>query len=201
MSGGERPERLSIRLFGPLTIVDGQRALGARDLGGSRPKQVLEILLAARGHLMPSERLAELLWGAAPPRNPTGSLQTIITVLRQRLVPDRDRGRELIVTEAEAYRCSADLIELDLDRFDTLPRRPPLPPRGDDGSSIHGRGPSLPLALFGEAGSFVAASSGSSITSQTRQARPVHGSCRWSSALAAMSIAGDGGRSLRCDPW
>jgi DNA-binding SARP family transcriptional activator len=120
MSGGERPERLSIRLFGPLTIVDGQRALGARDLGGSRPKQVLEILLAARGHLMPSERLAELLWGAAPPRNPTGSLQTFISVLRQRLVPDRDRGRELIVTEAEAYRCSADLIELDLDRFDTL---------------------------------------------------------------------------------
>jgi hypothetical protein len=119
MSGGERPERLSIRLFGPLTIVDGQRALGARDLGGSRPKQVLEILLAARGHLVPSERLAELLWGAAPPRNPTGSLQTFISVLRQRLVPDRDRGRELIVTEAEAYRCSADLIELDLDRFDT----------------------------------------------------------------------------------
>ncbi len=120
MSGGERVQRLSIRLFGPLTIVDGPRTLGARDLGGSRPKQVLEILLAARGHLVPSDRLAELLWGPARPRNPAGSLQTFISVLRQRLVPDRDRARELIVTEAEAYRCSADLIDVDLDRFDAL---------------------------------------------------------------------------------
>ncbi len=113
-------QRLSIRLFGPLTIVDGPRTLGARDLGGSRPKHVLEILLAARGHLVPSDRLAELLWGPARPRNPAGSLQTFISVLRQRLVPDRDRARELIVTEAEAYRCSADLIDVDLDRFDAL---------------------------------------------------------------------------------
>ena len=113
-------ERLAIRLFGPLAIVDGPRRLGTRDLGGTRPKQVLEILLAQRGHLVPSEHLAALLWGREPPRNPAGALQTFISVLRQRLVPDRERAREIIVTEAEAYRCSADFIELDLDRFDAL---------------------------------------------------------------------------------
>ena len=38
-----------IRLFGPLSIEEGGRSLGPGDLGGVRPKQVLEILLAARG--------------------------------------------------------------------------------------------------------------------------------------------------------
>src|SRR5262249_11341263 len=119
-SAGAPAERLAIRLFGPLAIVDGPRTLRARDLGGSRPKQVLEILLAPRGHLVPSDHLAALLWGREQPSNPAGALQTFISVLRRRLVPDRERAREIIVTEAEAYRCCADLIELDLDRFDAL---------------------------------------------------------------------------------
>jgi hypothetical protein len=56
----EHRERLQIRLFGPLAIEDA-RTLGPRDLGGSRPKQVLEILLTARGHRVPTDRLADLL--------------------------------------------------------------------------------------------------------------------------------------------
>lgn len=48
-----RRERPVIRLFGPLAIEDGERRLGPGDLGGSRPKQVLEILIAARGHRVP----------------------------------------------------------------------------------------------------------------------------------------------------
>jgi hypothetical protein len=56
----EAPRALRMRLFGPLTIEDGVRVLGPRDLGGARPKQVLEILLAARGHRVPTDRLADL---------------------------------------------------------------------------------------------------------------------------------------------
>ena len=59
-AGRERRERPVIRLFGPLSIEEGGRILGPSDLGGTRPKQVLEILLAARGHLVPTDRLAEL---------------------------------------------------------------------------------------------------------------------------------------------
>ena len=51
-------QRPAIRLFGPLEIHDGERILGPRDLGGARPKQVLEILLTARGHRVPTDRLA-----------------------------------------------------------------------------------------------------------------------------------------------
>ena len=88
-----------IRLFGPLSVEDGERKLGPRDLGGTRPKQVLEILLTARGHRVPTDRLIELLWGREPPADPTGSLQTFVSVLRRHLTPERERARELVVTE------------------------------------------------------------------------------------------------------
>jgi len=112
-----------IRLFGALEIEDGPRTLGARDLGGARPKQVLEILLAARGHRVSTDRLADLLWGGQQPQDPPGSLQTFVSVLRRRLAPDRDRARELVITETEAYRFASDLVALDLDCFDQLLER------------------------------------------------------------------------------
>ena len=119
----EAPQALKARLFGPLEIEDRDRVLGPRDLGGSRPKQVLEILLAARGHLVPTDRLADLLWGENLPQNAAGSLQTFVSVLRRHLTPERDRARALVVTEAEAYRFATDLVELDLDLFDELLER------------------------------------------------------------------------------
>jgi len=112
-----------IRLFGVLAIEDGTHTLGPRDLGGARPKQVLEILLAARGHRVPTDRLAELLWGEELPQNAAGSLQTFVSVLRRHLVSERERARELVSTEAEAYRFATDRVELDLDRFDELLER------------------------------------------------------------------------------
>jgi DNA-binding SARP family transcriptional activator len=120
---GRSPARLVVRLFGSLAIEDGDRALGPGDLGGVRPKQVLEILLAARGHRVSTERLGELLWGAARPQDAVAAVQTFVSVLRRRLVDDRVRARALVVTEAEAYRFANDLIEFDLDRFDELVER------------------------------------------------------------------------------
>src|SRR6266581_7028651 len=118
-----RSERPLVRLFGPLAIEDGARALGPRDLGGTRPKQVLEILLAARGHRVSTDRLADLLWREELPQNAAGSLQTFVSVLRRRLALGRKLARELVVTEPEAYRFATDLVELDLDRFDQLLER------------------------------------------------------------------------------
>jgi DNA-binding SARP family transcriptional activator len=118
----ERENRgsLVIRLFGPLAIEDGGRTRGPRDLGGARPKQVLEILLAARGHRVATDRLADLLWPEQRPQNTVGSLQTFVSALRRHLTQDRERSRELVVTEAQAYRFATDLVDLDLDRFDGL---------------------------------------------------------------------------------
>ena len=108
-------QRPVIRLLGPLSIEEGSRSLGPRDLGGVRPKQVLQILLAARGHRVPTDRLAELVWGDDRPHNAAGSLQTFVSVLRRHLTPDRER--------AEAYRFATELVALDLDCFDKLLER------------------------------------------------------------------------------
>ena len=105
-------ERLVIRLFGALEIEDGGRRLGPGDLGGGRPKQVLEILLAARGHRVPTDRLAELIWGEERPKDAAASIQTFVSVLRRHLVHDRERARELVVTEQEAYRFATNLVDL-----------------------------------------------------------------------------------------
>ncbi|HWM95697.1 MAG TPA: winged helix-turn-helix domain-containing protein, partial [Streptosporangiaceae bacterium] len=112
-----------IRLFGPLAIQDGGRTLGPRDLGGARPKQVLEILLAARGHRVTTDRLADLLWPRRQPRNTAASLQTFVSALRRHLTQDPARARELVVTEAQAYRFATDLVDFDLDHFDRLVER------------------------------------------------------------------------------
>lgn len=125
MRVGKKENRgsLVIRLFGPLAIEDGGRTLGPRDLGGARPRQVLEILLAARGHHVATDRLADLLWPEQRPQDTAGSLQTFVSALRRHLTRDRERARELVVTEAQAYRFATGLVDFDLDRFDGLVER------------------------------------------------------------------------------
>lgn len=122
-AGKENRGDLVIRFFGPLAIEDGAHTLGPRDLGGARPKQVLEILLAARGHRVATDRLADLLWPRQRPQDAAGSLQTFVSALRRHLTPDRQRARQLVVTEAEAYRFATGLVDFDLDRFDGLVER------------------------------------------------------------------------------
>jgi DNA-binding SARP family transcriptional activator len=114
------PAEVTVKLFGPLQITYGELQFGAGDLGGIRPKQVLEILLAARGHRVSTDRLADLLWGHGPPMDAPGSLRTFISVLRRHLTSDREWARALVVTDAQAYRFDTNLVTLDLDRFDAL---------------------------------------------------------------------------------
>src|SRR6266403_1809938 len=88
---------LVIRLFGPLAIEDGARTLGPRDLGGSRPKQVLEILLAARGHQVATDlvdfdldRFDRLVERSArePTRAARRSLEQALALVRGELLED-----------------------------------------------------------------------------------------------------------------
>ena len=115
-----RRTALRIHLFGSILVEDGRRRLGVRDFGGVKPKQILEILLLARGRLVSKDRLADLLWGETLPQNVSGTLETYVSVLRRRLAPEGDRGHQLVVTEPEAYRFDIGQAEIDLDRFDEL---------------------------------------------------------------------------------
>lgn len=120
MSAGCSSDQVEIRLFGSIAVAHAGRTLGPRDFGGSRPKQVLEILLAARGRPVPVDRLAELLWGERLPGNFAASIQTFVSTLRRHLCADQTCARELVVTERGAYRFAVERAVIDIDRFDEL---------------------------------------------------------------------------------
>lgn len=103
-------------LFGFLAIEIDGRVLGPRDFGGVKPKQILEILLLERGRAVPKERLAELLWDDAPPRNVSATLETYVSLVRKHL-------KKLVRTEPGAYLVATEDVDVDLDRFDALRRR------------------------------------------------------------------------------
>ena len=109
-------------MFGPLAVEDGARVLGPRDLGGVKMRQLLEVLLAARGHPVTKERLADLLWGENAPRNVRGSLEHSVCILRQRLAGGGDADR-LVATQSGAYLVRWEEADVDLDRFDALLER------------------------------------------------------------------------------
>jgi DNA-binding SARP family transcriptional activator len=116
-------DTLAVQLFGPLVVTNGERRLGPRDFSGVKPKQLLEILLAARGRRVPKDRLAEMLWSKELPQNVTAALATYVSVMRRSLEATGRPGRELVVTETEAYRFAIENAEVDLDRFDRMLER------------------------------------------------------------------------------
>jgi DNA-binding SARP family transcriptional activator len=114
---------MHIELFGPLQVHDGARRLRGGDLGGAKPRSVLEVLLLARGRTVSKERLAELLWDTAPPRNAASTLEHYICLLRRRVFADQATARRVLATECGAYRFDTTMIDLDVDRFDRLVRQ------------------------------------------------------------------------------
>ena len=112
--------RLRVALFGPLRLDIEGRELGPADLGGRKPKQVLEILLAHQGEPVTKERIADLVWGEALPRDPMRTLEAYVSGVRARLHADPRRARELLRSDPGAYRFPLTDAEVDLWRFDDL---------------------------------------------------------------------------------
>ncbi|MGA8046645.1 MAG: BTAD domain-containing putative transcriptional regulator [Dermatophilaceae bacterium] len=112
---------MEISVFGPLKVRDGQRMIGPRDLGGVKPRQILELLLLARGHSVCTDMIATALWPeGGEPRNVPATLNTYVCVLRHSMFADQERARRVIVTGPGAYSLEPEEISLDLDRFDDL---------------------------------------------------------------------------------
>src|SRR5215468_6717422 len=90
MPGGKppgSPAPVEARLFGPVEVGAGPHRLGPGDFGGIKAKQVVELLLAARGHGVPKDRLVDRLWGEDPPRHPLAALENHVSTLRRHLSP------------------------------------------------------------------------------------------------------------------
>ncbi|HEX6511268.1 MAG TPA: BTAD domain-containing putative transcriptional regulator [Chloroflexota bacterium] len=105
---------MNIRLLGALQIERGGERLGPGDFAGRKPKQLLEILLNERGHIVPRDRLIELLWPADPPLNADATLDTYVSLVRKRL------GSGELRSVKPGYLIDCSHAEVDVDRFEAL---------------------------------------------------------------------------------
>lgn len=114
--------RVDILILGLLLVRDAERLFGPGDLGGAKPRQVLELLVLARGHALSTEAIAAALWAEGrEPHNVTATLNTYVCVLRRSLFGGcRDQARRTIVTGPGAYRLDLDGVTLDVAQFDDL---------------------------------------------------------------------------------
>ncbi|XAS66616.1 BTAD domain-containing putative transcriptional regulator [Micrococcaceae bacterium Sec5.7] len=114
--------RLSISIFGPLQVRGGGVVIGSHDLGGPKPRQVLEILLLKLGTPVSKNHLIEVLWGGQPPAEALSTLESYVSVLRRHLQPGTGKAGPLR-TVTGGYLIEKGMVDLDLDRFDELLRR------------------------------------------------------------------------------
>ncbi|MCY7417102.1 MAG: winged helix-turn-helix domain-containing protein, partial [Chloroflexi bacterium] len=98
-------------ILGPLTCHDDGQAV---ELGGSRTRAVLAILLLERDRVVSADRLIELVWGEDPPPTAETALQGHVSRLRRIL------GRWAIETRPPGYLLRAEPGAVDAERFASL---------------------------------------------------------------------------------
>jgi DNA-binding SARP family transcriptional activator/ABC-type branched-subunit amino acid transport system substrate-binding protein len=98
-------------ILGPLTVRNGDREV---DLGGARQRALMALLLIHRGEPVSADRLADELWGGAPPGGAAKTIQVYISRLRSAL------GDGLVVRRGPGYALDLTAGQLDADRFERL---------------------------------------------------------------------------------
>lgn len=113
-------------VLGVLTAATGHpRPDTAVDLGGRRQRALLAMLLAARGEVVPVDRLVDALWRGDPAPGAVAALQVHVSRLRRCLEPDRPpRARASILrTDPAGYSIRLPEEAVDAWRFEALVAR------------------------------------------------------------------------------
>ena len=106
---------MEFRILGPLEAWEGDRPI---PLGGHKALGLLAILLLQANHVVPRDRLIELLWGGNPPDTAGHALEVYASQLRQAF---KGAGSPaVLVNQRPGYRLSIDRLHLDSWRFQTL---------------------------------------------------------------------------------
>ena len=100
-------EPVLVRVLGPLRVEVDSRAAVPR---GSRPRDLLAVLLARRGRAVPAEVLLELVWGDDARRLTATTVHTVVARLRRHL------GGDLVRTTDAGYLVPHD-VATDADTF------------------------------------------------------------------------------------
>lgn len=103
---------MHIRLFGPTVVVNQDVRCGASDLGGVKPRQLLEMLALDLGTPMPKDLLAERLWEGQPPASYIATIESYVCVLRRRLGLARGKHAALATTNS-GYLLDPTQVQVD----------------------------------------------------------------------------------------
>ncbi|MDP4510939.1 BTAD domain-containing putative transcriptional regulator [Nonomuraea turcica] len=106
-------------VLGPLAVwsADGELVV----VPESKVRSLLAALLTAPGQVVSADRLVDEVWGDAPPANPTGALQTLVSRLRRVLA--RAGGQGLVAHRALGYVLDVADEAVDAGRFTALTTR------------------------------------------------------------------------------
>lgn len=110
---------ITVRLFGALEIRRDGVALTAADLGGCKPRHILEILLLNLGTPVSKTQLIEILWGPSASDGAVATLESYISGLRRAIQPGQTKSGPLR-TANSGYLLDPHLVDLDLMRFRCL---------------------------------------------------------------------------------
>lgn len=102
-----------IRLFGTTTVHEATGDVVGSQLGGIKPRQILEVLALADGAPVTKDRLAQLLWGETVPASAVATLETYVCVLRRRMGAGSGAPSPITTTSA-GYRLDLDAVTVDL---------------------------------------------------------------------------------------
>ena len=121
---------ISVRLFGTFEIRRNGAVLTAADLGGCKPRHILEILLLNLGTPVSKARLVEILWGPRASSGAVATLESYVSGIRRAIQPGNTKTGPLR-TANSGYVLDPQLVELDLSSSSSCSMRPgtPLRPR------------------------------------------------------------------------
>jgi DNA-binding SARP family transcriptional activator len=102
---------MEYRVLGALEVVADGRPV---ELGGSKQRSVLAMLVLRAGNVVSTDALIDGLWGESPPATAAKSHQVYVSRLRKAL------GEDTIVTRAPGYLLAATADQTDIGRFERL---------------------------------------------------------------------------------
>ena len=116
---GVNAPAISVRLFGTFEIRRNGGVLTAADMGGCKPRHILEILLLNLGTPVSKARLVELLWGPRASSGAVANLESYVSGIRRAIQPGNTKTGPLRTANG-GYVLDPQLVELDLSEFQQL---------------------------------------------------------------------------------
>jgi DNA-binding SARP family transcriptional activator len=111
---------MDICVFGETRVSDGDRLIQARELGGVKPRLLLEYLAINVGQPVSKARLVDVLWPADAPNGAIATMETYVSLLRRILQPGTPARQSVIRTVNGGYCLDPESVTVDLRQFADL---------------------------------------------------------------------------------